>query len=123
MNLLRVIYDAIFYVAGFFCHQIPERSFFLGGVQLPLCVRCTAVLTGAALAVVYLMARRAVPPVRISAIMTLPMVVELSLVAVGVIETANALRFITAVLFGFFFLMGALRWIADRPSGSPKRPV
>lgn len=28
------------------CHQIPERSFFLGGHQLPLCARCTGTFLG-----------------------------------------------------------------------------
>ena len=29
------------------CHQIPERSFFLNGRQLPLCARCTGTFLGA----------------------------------------------------------------------------
>lgn len=28
------------------CHQMPERSFFLGGYQLPVCARCTGILLG-----------------------------------------------------------------------------
>ena len=32
------------------CHQIPERSFFLGGLRLPLCARCTGTYTGIAIA-------------------------------------------------------------------------
>ncbi len=31
------------------CHQIPERSFFLGGHQLPFCARCTGTFLGAML--------------------------------------------------------------------------
>ena len=31
------------------CHQIPERSFVLGGHQLPLCARCTGTFLGAVL--------------------------------------------------------------------------
>jgi uncharacterized membrane protein len=31
-----VIYEA----AGLICHQRPERSFHLGGIQLPVCARC-----------------------------------------------------------------------------------
>jgi len=29
------------------CHRIPERSFFVGGVQLPLCARCSGTYLGA----------------------------------------------------------------------------
>jgi uncharacterized membrane protein len=31
------------------CHQIPERSFFLGGRHLPLCARCTGTYLGIAI--------------------------------------------------------------------------
>ena len=33
------------------CHQLPERSFFYKGYQLPICARCTGVLIGYLLAV------------------------------------------------------------------------
>ena len=28
-------------VGGVICHQLPERSFFIDGRQLPVCARCT----------------------------------------------------------------------------------
>ena len=28
------------------CHQMPERSFFINGMQFPLCARCTGILVG-----------------------------------------------------------------------------
>jgi uncharacterized membrane protein len=41
---------AILYAAGaFLCHQLPERSFYLGGFQLPVCARCLGLYGGAAL--------------------------------------------------------------------------
>ena len=30
----------------FRCHQMSERSFFIRGVQLPLCARCTGIVLG-----------------------------------------------------------------------------
>jgi uncharacterized membrane protein len=40
----------LLYAAGsVICHQLPERSFFLDGRQLPVCARCTGLyLSGAA---------------------------------------------------------------------------
>ncbi len=35
--LVAFAYD----VGRLICHQLPERSFFLGGRQLPVCARCT----------------------------------------------------------------------------------
>ena len=42
--------DAIGYAV---CHQIPERSFFIGERQAPLCARCTGMYTGALIGIVY----------------------------------------------------------------------
>ena len=36
----------IFAIGGVICHQLPERSFFLDGHQLPVCARCTGLYLG-----------------------------------------------------------------------------
>ena len=39
----------VFAVGSVVCHQLPDRSFFLDGRQLPVCARCTGLyLSGAA---------------------------------------------------------------------------
>jgi uncharacterized membrane protein len=38
----------------FFCHKLPERSFFIKGKQLPICARCTGILVGYFLGVLWL---------------------------------------------------------------------
>jgi uncharacterized membrane protein len=40
------------------CHQIPERSYFLAGRQLPLCARCTGTFLGAVIGLAALLIRR-----------------------------------------------------------------
>ena len=46
MDLLLAFADA---VGSVVCHQIPERSFFLDGRQLPVCARCTGLYAAGAL--------------------------------------------------------------------------
>jgi len=40
---------AIYALGSVVCHQIPERSFYLSGFQLPVCARCFAIYTGASI--------------------------------------------------------------------------
>lgn len=39
----------LYAVGALICHQIPERSFYLHGFQLPVCARCLGLYAGAAM--------------------------------------------------------------------------
>lgn len=39
----------------FLCHRMPERSFFIKGKQFPICARCTGILVGYFLGIIYLL--------------------------------------------------------------------
>jgi uncharacterized membrane protein len=41
---------AVYVFAAGICHQIGERSWYVGGVQLPVCARCLGIYVGAAVA-------------------------------------------------------------------------
>jgi uncharacterized membrane protein len=75
----------IFAVGGVVCHQLPERSFFLDGQQLPVCARCTGLYASGAVGLLgfwILKAGRGWPP------MTLQPGVVLRLLAVAAVPTA-----------------------------------
>src|SRR5207253_8893268 len=56
------LYRALMYAGSWFCHQLPERSPHLLGVQLPLCWRCTGIFLGALALFCWLLAKKRVPP-------------------------------------------------------------
>ena len=85
------------------CHQMPERSFFLGSYQFPLCARCTGIMLGRILAV--LLFPFVLLPLR-TALLVLP-ILMLPLPIDGITqrftkyESNNLKRVITGILWGF----------------------
>jgi uncharacterized membrane protein len=106
------IYAALFRLMGVFCHQMPERSLFIDGVQLPLCIRCTAITVGALVAAGYILSRRPLPGSKVCILFAVPLGLDLALQTMGVFGGSNTLRAITGLSFGFFFLIGSLKWLA-----------
>ena len=49
---------AVYALSSFICHQRPERSFRLSGVQLPICARCEGLYLAAPLGIAGLMVTR-----------------------------------------------------------------
>ena len=107
-------YELVFNLAGHFCHQMPERSFFIGEAQFLLCIRCTALLVGGLASVVYLLARLPLPSIRLCILMVLPLMLDLGLTTFGFTEGTNIQRAVTGISLGFFFTIGSLKWLADR---------
>ena len=85
------------------CHQMPERSFFLGSYQFPLCARCTGIMLGRVLAV--LLFPFVLFPMK-TALLVLP-ILMLPLPIDGLTqrftkyESNNLKRVITGILWGF----------------------
>lgn len=49
---------ATYLIGGVVCHQRPDRSFHPGGVQMPVCARCTGLYLGGAAGVLVAAGRR-----------------------------------------------------------------
>ncbi|MDR1409108.1 MAG: DUF2085 domain-containing protein [Oscillospiraceae bacterium] len=95
--------------ALFWCHRIPERSFFFRGKQFPLCARCTGIAVGYILGIASLVIWRKMPLWAI-AICILPMIIDGLLQNIWHIMSTNPRRFITGIVFGIAELH-ALLWI------------
>jgi uncharacterized membrane protein len=49
---------AVYVLGSFICHQRPERSFRIRGIQVPVCARCEGLYLGAPFGIAALMAAR-----------------------------------------------------------------
>jgi uncharacterized membrane protein len=96
--------------AGLICHQRPERSFHLAGVQLPVCGRCLGLyLSGALGAVIAWFASRGgtVGHGRLALFLaSIPTALTVSLEFIGLIHPTNLVRALSALPLG-----AAAAWI------------
>ncbi|WP_174591819.1 DUF2085 domain-containing protein [Methanocella conradii] len=51
--LAIAISDAIFRFFSLFCHQLPWRSLFFNGIQMPVCARCASIYVATALGLAF----------------------------------------------------------------------
>lgn len=80
------------------CHQLPERSFFLVGHQLPVCARCTGIYFGAFIGSFFARAKSPPPLFLVAAL--IPMALDGG-TQLLFRESTNALRLATGLIAGF----------------------
>jgi uncharacterized membrane protein len=108
------VYAHLLELFGFgLCHQLPERSFFGGGVQVPVCARDTGIYVGfivSLLLIAYLQRRAAgLPSAWMAALLglfVLSMAIDGITEYAGIRGTTNEIRLVTGLLAGY--AMGAL---------------
>ncbi|CAK7000580.1 DUF2085 domain-containing protein [Fusobacterium varium] len=87
----------------FMCHSRPDRSFYFNGKQFPICARCTGVLLGWIIGIIYCILLE-VPRGWVTVLILIPLMVDGGTQALGKRESNNILRCVTGILFG----MGAI---------------
>lgn len=104
-------------IGKYFCHQIPERSFFIKGHQFPVCARCTGFYTGLA---VYLILNLFfkhpynLEMLIIAMVLMVPVAIDGLTQYFGPRESTNSLRFVTGFIGGIgliIFLKIVIKWI------------
>jgi uncharacterized membrane protein len=105
--------EFLYHIFSHFCHQRPERSFFIFGEQIPVCARDFSLYVAAFIStIVYPKIRQLYTPVLPSkwylVVFLFPMAVDGLTQLVGLRESTNFLRFITGFLGGlvapFYFI-------------------
>jgi len=103
----------------FWCHRMPERSFFFKGKQFPICARCTGVLAGMFIGVITLIVWRKMP-IWAVLICMVPMIVDGLIQNIWKIISNNPRRFITGIIFGIaevhamWWMLLGIFWLAGR---------
>jgi uncharacterized membrane protein len=95
----------IYRAAGLICHQRPERSFQLAGVQQPVCARCTGLYVSGAVGALaaWLVSRRPRIPRRTRVVIVaaaIPTALSVALEFSGLLHSSNTLRTISALPLG-----------------------
>ena len=96
------LYRALMWAGSWWCHQLPERSPFILGAQLPLCWRCTGILIGTVVLFVWLLARKRLPPVLLSLALALLLPLDVLQTALSGGQGDNTRRLLTGLLWGIF---------------------
>ena len=81
------------------CHQLPERSFFIKGYQLPVCARCVGVFISSLIAMIMFFKRRI--SIIASVLMSLVMLVDWLLQFFNIKQSTNKRRLVTGLVGGF----------------------
>lgn len=92
------------FIGHLVCHQIPERTLWIGGQYLPVCSRDTGAYLGLYIGYLLLPLRKkeacGPPNLWITLFMVVPMIVDAATQALGFRTSTNELRLITGLLFG-----------------------
>lgn len=106
----------------FLCHRMPERSFFIKGYQFPVCARCTGILVGYIIGIIYIILCNKLR-YTIELLLMLPMLIDGIGQYRGYFVSTNIRRLITGILAGISAIcvsravivlwMKSLQWAQD----------
>ena len=96
------LYSAVMFLGHLWCHQLPERSPHVWGVQLPLCWRCSGIFLGATMLLIWLLTKKRLPPLVPSVILALLMPLDVLQAIISHGQGDNTRRLLTGILWGIF---------------------
>ena len=123
--------DGIYRAFAAFCHQLPERSYFIDGHKFAVCSRCTGIYFGFAFTLLlYPLVRSlrnaAFPERRWLILATVPLAIDWSLTFFGIWENTHTSRLVTGLLLGgtaVFYVMPGIIDLSFRLRRRPAAPT
>jgi uncharacterized membrane protein len=116
----------VYQLGSLICHQRPERSFHLAGVQMPVCARCFGLYAAGAAGVLIAWAiRGAWPRDRVRAVLAVavvPIALSVALEWAGTIATSNLFRMLTGLPLGLAAGLVAIAVLRQSPGSRAMRP-
>lgn len=92
------------------CHQMPERSFFIGKWQMPICARCTGIIIGYLISIIMCFFNVYIPIVP-SILLIFPMGFDGLLQYFTKYNSNNIKRALTGIMSGIGFIQIILNTI------------
>ena len=110
--------EGIYRAFGIFCHQRPDRSYYIEGHKLAVCSRCTGLYAGFAFTLlIYPLLRSlrsaATPPRSFLFLAALPLVIDFGLTFLGIWENTHTSRLLTGALLGSVAVFYVMPGIVD----------
>jgi len=110
--------EVIYRGFGIFCHQRPDRSYFIEGHKLAVCSRCTGLYAGFALTLLLYplirSLRNNIAPPRIYLILAaIPLAIDFSLTFLGIWNNTHTSRLLTGALLGSVAVFYVMPGIVD----------
>ena len=113
----------VYQLGSLICHQRPERSFHLAGVQMPVCARCFGLYAAGAAGLLIAWAVRGTwardRARMLLAMAAVPIALSVALEWAGAIATTNLFRTATALPLGFAAGLVAVAALRIRNTKSP----
>lgn len=128
MDIILRIY---FFIGSLVCHQIPERTVYIGEMPLPFCARDTGIYLGIFTVLIYSICRRKLKADKVPStpigillvLLTVPMMIDAVSSYASIRQTNNTIRLITGIFFGMPLVLLLIPAANYRVYGSNKIKV
>ncbi|MHB2149718.1 DUF2085 domain-containing protein [Calditrichota bacterium LG25] len=113
--LFQWIGTGIYFLLDPACHQQPERSFFIKGLPMALCVRCTFIYLGMAAGLVMIMVKkRLFLPEAVYVSFLIFLILEIGTEAIGIYSNFKTLRSISGLVSGILLIIFLITIVPER---------